>query len=459
MLFGVSLYAGIFHLLFFINRKENRENLYFALICFSIAFYDVMCFGLYNANSVMTGIVWLKGQYFAVCFLIIAFFYFVFALMERKRTWPSRIMIAVICFLLAAGALFPNLIWNLQAPRIKNITVFGLQITYFEARSAVLMNVLFALTISAAVYIFYILLKSYLRQGRKDLLPLLIGVIVYFVSTILDVLIAGSIVRFVYTSEYAFIVLIFMMDFSFQKRFVQLFRDVETMNVKLEDRVKERTNDINDLLLELSVANKELEEKNEILQELSERDSLTKLLNHAAFLDRLAEIFNAAQRHHFPLAVIMIDIDHFKRINDQFGHPVGDRIIKKVAEMLLNTSRKYDVKARFGMERTEVPLPSIRKYDIAGRYGGDEFSVILPYCDDKETRVVSERIRKHINDIVLEDQPDLHVSASMGGVVYDRSVAGDDEGRLILQADQALYEAKKSGRNQVVINRFAGRAN
>jgi PleD family two-component response regulator len=185
---------------------------------------------------------------------------------------------------------------------------------------------------------------------------------------------------------------------------------------------------------------------------------LTKLLNHAAFLDRLAEIFNAAQRHHFPLAVIMIDIDHFKRINDQFGHPVGDRIIKKVAEMLLNTSRKYDVKARFGMERTEVPLPSIRKYDIAGRYGGDEFAVILPYCDEKETRVVSERIRKHINDIVLADKPDLHVSASMGGVVYDHSVAGDDEGRLILQADQALYEAKKSGRNQVVINRFAGRA-
>lgn len=456
LLFGVSLYAGIFHLLFFINKKENRENLFFALICFSIAFYDVMCIGLYNAHSVKTGIGWQRGQYFAICCLVIAFLYFVFALTEKKSTWLSRTLVFFIYFMIAAGLLFPNRILDLQAPRIKNVAVFNLHITYFEAGFAVLMNILFVLTIAAIVYVFYILLTSYLRQKRKDLLPLLTGVIVYIISIFLDILIAGNFISFVYTSEYSFIILIFMMDFAFQKRFMYLFHEVETMNAELEDRVKARTNDINGLLNELSIVNGELENKNKDLQELSEHDSLTKLLNHGAFHGRLGEMFNAAKRQHFPLAVLMIDIDHFKKINDQYGHPVGDRIIKKVAEELLSSSRDYDVKARYSQEKKEASVPSIRKYDVAGRYGGDEFAVLLPYCSEIETKIIAERIRKHINNIKLEDTPDLQISASMGGVVFDQKMDCDKEEMLILQADQALYQAKKSGRNQVVINKFTG---
>jgi PleD family two-component response regulator len=267
-------------------------------------------------------------------------------------------------------------------------------------------------------------------------------------------MISGSVIRFIYTSEYSFIFLIFMMDFTFQKRFVHLFHEVKSMNVDLEDRVKARTDDINGLLIELSVVNRELENKNEALQELSEHDSLTKLLNHGAFHGRLAEMFNAAQRQHFPLAVLMIDIDHFKEINDQYGHPFGDRIIKKVAEELLGSSRNYDVKARYSQEKKETTAPSIRKYDVAGRYGGDEFAVLLPYCSEIETKIIAERIRKHIKNIKLEDTPDLLISASMGGVLFDQKMACNDEGELIHQADQALYQAKKSGRDQVVINKL-----
>ncbi len=454
LLFGISLYAGIFHLLFFINRKENRENLYFSLICFSITFYDVMCFGLYNANSVMTGIGWQKGQYFANGFLIIAFLFFIFALTGEKRTGLARGLVSAICFMIAAGLLFPDRIWNLQLPRIKKVTVFNLHITYYEAGSAVLMNIMFWLTIFAIIYIFYNLLKSYLRQKRKDILPLLIGIIVYCISTFLDILIASSVIHFVYTSEYSFIFLIFMMDFTFQKRFVHLFHEVEIINMQLEDRVKARTADINKLLAELSLANSELDENNKILQELSEHDSLTKLLNHGAFHVRLAEMFNLAKRQHFPLAVVMVDIDHFKRINDQYGHPLGDKIIKSVAEVLLSSSRNYDVKARYGEAQEEMPAAHIRKSDVAGRYGGDEFAVILPYCSEKDSKIIAERICAHINKIKLKDTPDLQISVSMGGVVLDQGTACDDEAILIHQADQALYQAKKSGRNQVVINRF-----
>jgi PleD family two-component response regulator len=150
----------------------------------------------------------------------------------------------------------------------------------------------------------------------------------------------------------------------------------------------------------------------------------------------------------------MIDIDHFKEINDHYGHPLGDRIIKKVAEELLSNSRNYDVKARYGGEKKAAPGAGIRKYDVAGRYGGDEFAVLLPYCSENEVKIISERIRKHINGIQLADTPDLKISASMGGVFFDQQTVCEDEGELVIQADQALYQAKQSGRNQVVINRF-----
>lgn len=456
LLFGISLYAGIFHLLFFINKKENRENLYFALLCLSIALYDVMCFGLYNAHSVPAGIGWQRGQYFAICCLIVAFLYFIFAILEKKSTWLLRFLVFSMYSLIAAGLLFPSRIWDLQTPRIKNVTLFNFHITYFEAGTAVLMNILLVLTISAIIYIFYNLLKRYRLQKQRTLLPLLIGIVVYVISTILDILIAGNFINFIYTSEYSFILLIFVMDIAFQKRFVRLFREVETMNATLEDRVKGRTDDIQKLLKELSIANRDLDERNKDLQELSEHDGLTKLLNHAAFHGRLAEIFNAARRQHFPLAVVMIDIDHFKEINDRYGHPAGDRIIKKVAGVLLNSSRNYDVKSRYSEEKKEIAVPNIRKYDIAGRYGGDEFAVILPYCNGRETKIITERICKQINKIELRDTPDLQISASMGGVVFDQTIECQNEGKLIHQADQALYQAKKRGRNQVVINIFAG---
>lgn len=454
LLFGISLYAGISHLLYFMNRKESRESLYFSLICFSIAFYDAMCIGLYNADSVLAGSGWQKGQYFAICFLVIAFLYFIFALADKKITWPARAFVVSMIASIAAGFVFPNLIVSVHEPSIKDTAVFGFRIRYYEAETAVLMNTVYALTAGAMIYFFYILLTAYRQRQRKDTLPLLIGIIAFFVSTFLDMLVSSNFIEFMFTSEYSFIILIFMMDFAFQKRFVHLFQEVETMNVKLEDRVKARTTDINGLLDELSVVNSELEEKNKALQELSERDSLTNLLNHAAFHGRLAEMFNAARRQHFSLAVLMIDIDHFKLINDRYGHPVGDRIIKKVAEVLMSGSRNYDVKARYSEKKQEAPATNIRKYDVAGRYGGDEFAVLLPYCSEKEVGVITERIRSRIQAIRLDDTPDLQVSASMGGVVFDQKVPCQDERKLIQQADQALYQAKKSGRNQVVISPF-----
>jgi GGDEF domain-containing protein len=451
---GISLYAGFSHLMMFLNLKENRENLYFALTCFFVVFYDVMCVGLYNADSLAAGIGWQRGQYFAANGLMIGFIYFSFALTRTKANLFKKLFTAAAFLMISAGLMFPGLIFNASRPSVRKITILDFPITYYEARPWLLMNAFIVLIVFIAAYIFYILLRSMVREKKKGLIPLLIGFIVFAMSTLLDSAITNNTIRFVYTAEYAFLLLIFMMDFTVQRRFVRLFREVGSMNLRLEARVRERTADITKLSEELSAANKDLEEKNRTLGELVDRDSLTKLLNHAAFHSRLAEIFNESRRQHFSIAVIMMDIDHFKKINDGYGHPVGDRIIRKVAGVLTHGSRNYDVKARYEERADTAPSPIIRKYDVAGRYGGDEFAVILPYCSEKETGIVSDRICKQINEIKLEDLPGLEISVSMGGVVFDPELDCENEGLLMQAADRALYAAKKGGRNQVVIEKY-----
>jgi GGDEF domain-containing protein len=451
LMFGIAVYAGVSHLMMFLNLKENRENLYFAMACFAIAVYDAMCIGLYNAHSVETGIGWQRGQYFAANILMIAILYFTCSLTRTRIKWVKALFAGAIVLMMLAGALSPGWIFDAGRPSVRKIILLNFPITYYEARPGFLLQVYIALIVLAVVYVFYLLFKSLLSDKRRDLIPLVVGFLAFAASSLLDGAIANDAVPFVYTSEYSFLLLIVMMDFTVQKRFSGLYREVGSMNVRLEAKVLERTSDIRSLSEDLSAANKDLEEKNRILGELVERDSLTRLLNHAAFHSRLAEVFNESKRHHFCLAVLMMDLDHFKKINDGYGHPVGDRIILEVAGVLTRSSRNYDVKARYDEHLDKTPPPRVGGPDVAGRYGGDEFAVILPYSNGQETKIVADRICRRINEIRFEERPDLRVSVSMGGVVYDPRTECESERLLMQIADRALYAAKNGGRNQVVI--------
>jgi diguanylate cyclase (GGDEF)-like protein len=154
-------------------------------------------------------------------------------------------------------------------------------------------------------------------------------------------------------------------------------------------------------------------------------DSLTGLPNARAVQDTLRLLVAQASRMLWPLGAVLLDLDHFKDINDTFGHGIGDEVLAAVGVALQST---------------------VRESDFVGRYGGEEFIMLLPDADRETTLQVAERVRKAIADInVLEG--DSAVTASFGVVVFPEDAP--DAARLVRNADRALYRAKANGRNRV----------
>lgn len=176
---------------------------------------------------------------------------------------------------------------------------------------------------------------------------------------------------------------------------------------------------------------RELEKKNRILDNLANIDGLTEAYNHRYFQNILDQEINRSCRHSNPVSILLIDIDHFKKVNDIYGHQVGDFVLSAFSRA---------IKA------------NIRRYDVLARYGGEEFVIILPETDTENALVVAEKLRAIIEQTVFEDDRGKYqVTASFGQACVTPS--RDDvsvKNTLINQADQALYLAKEKGRNQVV---------
>ncbi len=169
---------------------------------------------------------------------------------------------------------------------------------------------------------------------------------------------------------------------------------------------------------------RELEEKNRRLEELVVRDSLTGLYNHKHIIDRLAEEVEKAMRYQHTLSVVMLDIDHFKNVNDTWGHQAGDRVLVAFSRLLAESARNCD---------------------IVGRYGGEEFLVILPETDLEAASVFGNRLRERFGEMQFDEDEDLSVTVS-GGVAEWK---GGGHLMLVKQADHLLYRAKANGRNRI----------
>lgn len=166
----------------------------------------------------------------------------------------------------------------------------------------------------------------------------------------------------------------------------------------------------------------------EALRDRATRDQLTGLWNRAAILELLGNELNRARREGAPLAVTFADIDHFKQINDTFGHAVGDEVLRKVAQAMRDC---------------------VRRYDSVGRYGGEEFLALLPGCDQANAMGHAERLRAAVAAVTIETPTAaIHPTISLGVTVWDKN-SNPDESRLIHTADLALYCAKNAGRNRV----------
>ena len=174
----------------------------------------------------------------------------------------------------------------------------------------------------------------------------------------------------------------------------------------------------------------ELMVKNATLARLSTVDALTGLRTRRYVKELLSIEFLRARRYGTPLAVLMADLDHFKEVNDRYGHPAGDAVLQGVAECLLR---------------------SLRATDTAGRYGGEELLVVLPQNDGKGGAVLAERWRLSVEGTVYmgSEQQAISVTISIGVAEYQEAFETPDD--LVAAADKALYRAKEKGRNRVEV--------
>jgi diguanylate cyclase len=169
-----------------------------------------------------------------------------------------------------------------------------------------------------------------------------------------------------------------------------------------------------------------LRESNLHLSEMSQRDGLTGLLNRAYWENCLIEHFNNATITDTTSTLVMFDIDHFKKVNDTYGHGAGDDVIRKTAELLKQTARRSD---------------------YCGRYGGEEFTIFLPDTSADQAHYFAERLRKRIAALLVQTATgDIHFTISLGICQLDESITTHLE--WLEYTDKALYHSKKSGRNQ-----------
>ena len=164
------------------------------------------------------------------------------------------------------------------------------------------------------------------------------------------------------------------------------------------------------------------------LEEQATTDGLTGLVNHRTFQERFAAMLGRADRHRFPVSLILTDIDHFKKVNDSYGHPTGDEVLRRVAAILSGRARKID---------------------IVARYGGEEFAIVLEGTDKDGARQLAERIRAEVGQQAFQSSKGtFKATLSLGVASYPADARAKAD--IIARADQSLYAAKHGGRNRTV---------
>ncbi len=167
------------------------------------------------------------------------------------------------------------------------------------------------------------------------------------------------------------------------------------------------------------------------MSELAARDSLTGLYNHSTAIELLEQLVQQSQRYAFPLAVIMVDLDNFKQLNDTYGHQAGDQVLEAMSQTLLD---------------------SVRGSDVVGRYGGEEFLIAMPHTDAPAAREYGERLLKRVREIDVPGCGARNLTASVGVAVYYPHGQRTSAPELVRRADEALYRSKRDGRDRITID-------
>jgi diguanylate cyclase (GGDEF)-like protein len=171
--------------------------------------------------------------------------------------------------------------------------------------------------------------------------------------------------------------------------------------------------------------NRDLTQNLALFKEKARIDGLTAIFNRSTFMELLQDEIKRSQILEYSLFLLILDIDDFKKVNDSYGHLVGDAVLRSMSALLKK---------------------ALRRHDIVARYGGEEFVILIPQQEMAQTVIIAEKIRKAIADMVMPDMP--RITVSIGCSAY---IAGESPQQFLERADNALYDAKRSGKNVVCV--------
>lgn len=219
------------------------------------------------------------------------------------------------------------------------------------------------------------------------------------------------------------------MDIGPQPTLEEVVADAQAAVLQISEEQEEATARLEELLRKQEEATRKLEEHNKKLLNMASTDPLTGLKNRRVFNRALEAEFDRVKRYGEPFSLLIVDVDHFKRVNDTHGHPAGDQVLKQLSERM---------------------VVALRDVDLIARLGGEEFGAILPCTNSTGGRVAAERLRASIEAKAFEsNEISMPCTVSVGGITVDSASTIEHADDVVAAADKALYEAKSNGRNQV----------
>jgi diguanylate cyclase (GGDEF)-like protein len=214
-----------------------------------------------------------------------------------------------------------------------------------------------------------------------------------------------------------------------QPTYEELISQANVSLLYINDHYEQMTQQLQQLLAEKEELTRQLQNANAKLKRLASTDPLTGVANRRRFSEALEETLAVSKRNGAPISLIMLDIDHFKKVNDTYGHATGDKVLKAVCE------------------RMEA---NVRPQDVVGRLGGEEFAVLLPDTPPDIGQIVAERLRRSLEiSPVHTDQGAIRFTASFGGISVAQGAKIPDADEFLNIADKCLYASKEGGRNRV----------
>lgn len=404
-----------------INTYENRVNISDAFVIGAITFLSIYMWIMYYVLRQDKAIFFFAASctFVAVKSLLagqqIGFEAYRLLTYDMGMRIAYLMIPAILCtFITFAGKCFPKEV-KLTYLRISYVLsgIEALVIVFTPQHVYMGTFILYQLFImlSCALLLYWVFIA--IKNKREGALVYLVGFSLFFLFAINDLLYSMLLIKTGYYLSFGLLILIMSQATIVAIHFLRALKTEEYLNSHLENVVLERT--------------RELEAEKNRFETLSKVDSLTLLYNKGYLTEVLNYEFEGFKRYQSSLAIMMLDLDHFKLVNDTYGHVVGDEVLREVAETLRQNSRRAD---------------------IIGRFGGEEFLIIMRFTELEDAVTHAEHLRERIAQLrFITEKGTFSVSASFGVTVADPRI--QDEKELLQLSDNALYLAKSNGRNRV----------